>query len=105
MKGRVTVVLPAAEARSRTFEVRADFDAREGIHVGMFGRLHLQTGEREIVRVPAAAVVRVGQLETILVREGQRWLRRLVTCGSADSDGSVEILSGLVGGETVGISG
>ncbi len=105
VKGRVTVVLPAAESRSRTFEVRADFDAREGIHVGMFGRLRLQTGEREIVRVPAAAVVRIGQIETILVREGQRWMRRLVTTGIADSEGNVEILSGLAGGETVGISG
>ncbi len=104
VSGRVTVVLPVAEARSRSFEVRVDFAAREGIHVGMFGRLRLPAGEREIVRVPAAAVVRVGQLETILVHEGQRWLRRLVTTGSANSDGSVEILSGLVGGETVGIS-
>lgn len=103
--GKVSVVLPAAEARTRTFEVRVDFEAQEGIHVGMFGRLRLQSGEREIVRVPRGAVLRVGQLETILVKEGSEWLRRLVTTGATGQDGSVEILSGLSGDETVGISG
>jgi RND family efflux transporter MFP subunit len=103
--GKVSVVLPTAEARSRTFEVRVDFEAREGIHAGMFGRLRMPAGEREIVRVPSGAVVRVGQLETILVREGEHWRRRLVTTGAHAGDGTVEILSGLTGNEVVGISG
>lgn len=103
--GRVSVVLPTAEARSRTFEARVDFDAREGIHVGMFGRLRMPAGEREIVRVPQSAVVRIGQLETVLVREGQHWRRRLVTTGAVSADGTVEILSGLSGDEVVGLAG
>ncbi len=47
--------------------------------------------------------MRVGQLETVVVREGERWLRRLVTTGVALDGDRVEVLSGLTGGETVGL--
>jgi hypothetical protein len=49
-------------------------------------------------------VVRVGQLETVVVREDTRWTRRMVTTGVAFDDGSVEVLSGLAGGETIGLA-
>ncbi len=111
LSGRVSVVLPVAAAESRTFEVRVDLEPREGVRSGMFGRLRIVGGSREVVRVPAAALVRVGQLETVLVREGERWTRRLVTSGGRASSAAsleevpaVEILSGLVGGETVGLA-
>jgi RND family efflux transporter MFP subunit len=101
--GTVAEVLPSADPQSRTFEVRVNLDAAPNVHPGMFGRLRLPVGEREAVRVPAAAVVRVGQLETVLVETGGVWQRRLVTTGAASDDGSVEVLSGLAGGETVGL--
>ncbi len=69
---------------------------------GMFGRLQLPVGEREVVRIPASAVARTGQLETVLVQSDGGWQRRLVTTGAKLPDGEVEILSGLAGGETVG---
>ena len=55
--------------------------------------------------MPAPAVVRVGQLETVLLeQEAGRWQRRLVTTGAAFPDGTVEVLSGLKGGEKVGLA-
>jgi hypothetical protein len=69
----------------------------------MFGRLRVPAGTREVVRAPAQAVARVGQLETVVVREGERYERRLVTTGQRYDDGSVEVLSGLAGGESVGL--
>ena len=54
------------------------------------------------VRVPADAIVRVGQLETVVVGRDGRWERRLVTTGARGDDGLVEVLSGLAGGETLG---
>ena len=103
VQGTVAEVLPSADPQSRTFEVRVNLDPAPGVHPGMFGRLRLPVGEREIVRVPAAAVVRIGQLETVLVEAEGVWQRRLVTTGAASADGSVEVLSGLAGGETVGL--
>jgi hypothetical protein len=69
----------------------------------MFGRLRLPVGQRQVVRIPAAAVVRVGQLETVLLEWEGRWERRLVTTGNALAEGAVEVLSGLAGGETIGL--
>ncbi len=105
--GTVAEVLPSADPQSRSFGVWVDFDPVAGVYPGMFGRLRIPTGEREVVRVPAAAVLRVGQLEMVVVQAspGGRWERRLVTTGSRLEDGTVEILSGLKGGETVGVPG
>ncbi|MEW6273402.1 MAG: efflux RND transporter periplasmic adaptor subunit [Thermodesulfobacteriota bacterium] len=105
VQGRVAEVLPSADPKSRTFEVRVNFDPPRGVYPGMFGRLRLPVGEREAVSVPAAAVEHVGQLETVLVEHGGAWMRRLVTTGADLHDGSVEVLSGLQGGETIGLPG
>ncbi len=102
--GTVGEICPTANPLSRTFGVRITFDPVPGVHPGMFGRLRLPVGAREVVRVPAAAIVRVGQLETVLVKTGDVWARRLVTTGLKLEDGAyVEVLSGLEGGETVGL--
>jgi len=103
LAGRVAEVLPAADARSRTFQVRVEFEALEGVLPGMFGRLRVPVGQREVVRVPVAAVARVGQLETVLVQGAAGFERRLVTTGERFEDGTLEVLSGLAGGETVGL--
>ena len=100
--GRVTEIVPSADPRTRTFTVRADFDPVKGVHSGMFGRLRIPVGTRDAVRVPADAIVRVGQLETVVVEHDGRWERRLVTTGARGDDGLVEVLSGLAGGETLG---
>lgn len=100
--GTVAEIVPSADPLSRTFTVRVDFGPVAAAHAGMFGRLRVPAGTREIVRVARAAVVRVGQLETVVVDDGGRWERRLVTTGG-ESEGRVEILSGLSGGETVGL--
>ena len=83
--------------------MRVNLSAAPGVYPGMFGRLRLPVGEREVVRVPAAAVERVGQLETVLLQGDGRWSRRLITTGAALPDGAVEVLSGLAGGETIGL--
>lgn len=103
VRGRVSEVIPSADPRSRTFRVRVEFDPPPGSHPGMFGRLRLPVGKREVVRIPAEAVEEIGQLETVRVREGERWERRLVATGQKFEDGTVEVLSGLRGGESVGL--
>jgi multidrug efflux pump subunit AcrA (membrane-fusion protein) len=103
LHGTVAEVLPSADSRSRTFEVRVNLTAVPGVYPGMFGRLRLPVGEREVVRVPVAAVERIGQLETVLLQDDGSWSRRLVTTGAALPDSAVEILSGLAGGEIIGL--
>jgi len=105
LEGTVAEIIPAADPRTRTFRVRVTFEEQAGVYPGMFGRLRLPAGRREVVALPAAAIVRVGQLETVEVHQDGRWVRRLVTTGQPLAGGGVEILSGLEGGEEVGIPG
>jgi hypothetical protein len=55
--------------------------------------------------VPAAALARVGQLATLRVRGSAGWGRRYVSVGATRSDGRIEVLAGLSGGETIGWDG
>jgi RND family efflux transporter MFP subunit len=103
VRGTVGEIFPSADPQSRTFEVRVNFEPAAGVHPGMFGRLLIPVGDREVVRVPAAAIERTGQLESVLVQRDGVWTRRLVTTGGVLADGSLEVLSGLEGGETIGL--
>ena len=101
--GTVEGIVPAADPRTRTFEVRVALPVSPRVLPGMYGRLRLTIARRDVVRVPAAAVTRVGQLETVLVAAGDRWSRRLVATGADLGGGAVEVLAGLGGGETLGL--
>ncbi len=103
--GVVAEILPTADPLSRTFEVRVDLADAPGVLPGMFGRVGIPVGEREVVRLPETAVARIGQLSMVVVRQDGRWRRRLVTLGESFDDGVVEVLSGLAGGEVVGTPG
>lgn len=100
LTGRVSEIAPSASAGSRTFRVKIDLPAGEKLRVGQFGRARIPAGEYESVLVPAAAVVRRGQIEAVFVVEGGRARLRLVKTGP-EHGASMEILSGLEGGETV----
>lgn len=103
--GRVAEVCPTADPVTRTFRVRIDLDPLPGLRPGMFGRLRIPMGERRVVQIPRLAVTRTGQLATVRVKTGDRWERRMVTLGVPLADGNVEVLSGLVAGESVGYEG
>lgn len=103
VEGTVAEIVPAADPATRAFEVRVRFEPPPGVYPGMFGRLRFPAGEREVVRVPAAAVVRVGQLRTVAAKGEGGWVRRLVATGADLGGGMVEVLSGLEGGEAVGL--
>jgi multidrug efflux pump subunit AcrA (membrane-fusion protein) len=67
----------------------------------MFGRLRIPQGERDVVLVPEEAITRVGQLETVLVKTADAWETIYIRTGMRHGE-TVEVLSGLSGGETVG---
>jgi RND family efflux transporter MFP subunit len=102
LTGVVQEIEPLADPVTRSFLVKVRLPDRPGLYPGMFGRLLIPLGERETVLVPEEAVRRVGQLETVMVQGGDGWQPVYVRTGQAVG-GKVEILSGLSGGETVGL--
>lgn len=77
----LTEVVPTADTGSRSFKVRLDLQAEEMLNPGMYGRLTVATGMRDVVAVPAKSVVRLGQLNYVYVAQEQQLERRLVRLG------------------------
>ncbi len=66
----------------------------------MFGRLLLPMKPEQVLAVPATALTRAGQLAMVDVVQEARLERRTVQLGRAIGS-QIEVLSGLVAGETV----
>ncbi len=103
-EGVVDEVVPTADPVTRTFLVKVNLPRPEGLYPGMFGRLLVPVEDCRIVTVPREAVIRVGQLEMVTVRSGERWERVFIKTGRTMGD-RVEVLAGLEGWETVALQG
>ncbi|WP_147819670.1 efflux RND transporter periplasmic adaptor subunit [Salidesulfovibrio onnuriiensis] len=100
--GQVEEIEPLADPVTRSFVVKVTLPDLPGLYPGMFGRVLIPLGSERTITVPTAAIRSVGQLKTVMVRDGERWLPVYVRTGRPAGDG-VEILSGLNGGETVAL--
>jgi len=101
LSGKVAEIVPTSSAGSRSFTVKVDLPAAEGLYTGLFGRALFVQGKTEVLSVPAGAVIDRGQLTGVFVvgADGTaRW--RLVKTGRRCPQ-CVEVLSGLDAGERV----
>ncbi len=98
-------VLPSADPRTHTARVRVSLPADAGgVVPGMAARVHFLLGEAPRLAVPAAAILRRGELTGVYVADGKGGFSlRQLRVGSVLEDGSVEVLAGLAGGETVAL--
>lgn len=97
---RVSEVIPAVDAATRAFTVKIDLPLMQGLRSGMFGRAQFVSGAREMLAIPAAAVVEQGQVRMVLVADSGVARNRMVTLGTRKAD-LVEVLSGLNPGDRV----
>jgi HlyD family secretion protein len=100
LRGQVEEIIPSADPLTRTFLVKVVIKNAPGIYSGMFGRLLIPVGQSQVVLAPSSAITRVGQLELVTVLEKTGARRIYVTTGRKRGD-DIEILSGLMGGETL----
>ncbi len=96
----VSEIVPEAQAATRSFTVKVTGPCPPGVYSGMFGRIFIPLDEEDVVVVPAAALLRVGQLDMVRVREAGGTRRRMVQLGRRFGD-DVEVLAGLRPGERV----
>lgn len=95
-------VFPQADAASHTVTVRLDLPEYEaGLLPGMSAKALFEHGEADMLRVPATALARRGEVESVyvLAPDGLLMLRQVRT-GQRHGD-RVEILAGLEPGETI----
>jgi RND family efflux transporter MFP subunit len=104
-------VLPAADPRTHTVTARVYMpDNQPGILPGMFARAHFVTGKAKKLLVPAAAVLRRGEVTAVYVideksaaRLRQVRLSEPFTVGGQTPGGFHEVLAGLSAGEKVAL--
>lgn len=98
-RGKVTQIVPAADAASRSFLVKIELPADARLRSGLFGRAHFPRGTRSAVFVPRTTIVERGQLRGVFVVDAHQIAQlRYVTLGNS-SEQNVEVLSGLQVGE------
>ena len=107
--GRVSFINPAADEASRTVKVKAEVpNEPEVLKAGLFARGRIVTGTRQgVLSVPRSALQSwdtVARKGAVWVVEGGAARRRAVETGATPGE-SVEIVSGLKGGEEVVVRG
>lgn len=99
VEGIVGRIDPAADQKSRSFQIKVALPEGENYSSGTFARVALPVGEAGMMRVPETAIVTQGQLTGYyLVDKDNMAHFRLMRTGRAYGD-SVEVISGLKAGD------
>ncbi|MBS1214326.1 MAG: efflux transporter, family, subunit, partial [Proteobacteria bacterium] len=101
---KVEEIAPAADPTTRTVLVKAALDDGAGATPGTFAWLEQSCSRRVVLQIPAGAVTRRGQLESVRVLLDGRARLRHVRTGKLH-DGMIEVLSGLNEGDQVLVGG
>lgn len=103
VKANRVVIFPVADPATDTFRVRLDLPPGiEGVYPGMYVKVALSVGKREVLAVPARAVVYRSEVVGVYVVDGEGRVRlRHVRIGNPLADGRFVVLSGLDAGEQV----
>lgn len=104
-EGEVVEIIPAADPVSRSVLVKLALPAgATGLRSGQFGRAAIAVAGGRMLAVPAAAVVRRGQLDAVFVVADGVARMRLVRLGAADGE-RIGVRAGLAEGEVVAVDG
>jgi len=101
-KGRVNIVFPYVEEKTRTLQVEALVPNNNGLlKPGLFSKVILYTaGERDTIVVPVTALLYEAEKVRVFVTEGDRAKERVVKLGSKYGE-LMEIIDGVKAGEKV----
>lgn len=97
--GEVGRIVPTADARSRSFQVKVRMPEGADYKSGMFARVSIPLGGTGMLLIPLSAIVAQGQLNGVFVVDEARIARfRLVRIGKTLGQ-QVEVVSGLTDGQ------
>jgi RND family efflux transporter MFP subunit len=104
IQGKVSEVVPTVDPMSRTFIVKIALSST-GLKTGLYVKVRIPSGTRNILTAPASSVVEKGQLTGVYTVDSKGVISyRLVRIGKHFGN-NVEILSGLNPGDKAIIAG
>lgn len=101
--GRISDIIPAADPATRSFTVKVDLPQESDLMPGMFGKAYLPVGTRKAVLIPDGALVEREGVKGVFVVTPQGTLRFQAVKTGEKSEGLLEAVTGLSGGETVAV--
>ncbi|PIV03490.1 MAG: hypothetical protein COS57_10525 [Syntrophobacterales bacterium CG03_land_8_20_14_0_80_58_14] len=102
--GKITEILPVVDPLSRSFTVKVSLNG-DGLRSGLYAKMRIASGKKEIILAPRSAIVEKGQLTGVYAVDGQDVVTyRLVRTGK-EYDGQLEILSGLKPNDRIIVQG
>ncbi|KAF1081114.1 MAG: hypothetical protein GQF41_2382 [Candidatus Rifleibacterium amylolyticum] len=100
-KGTVREIVPSVDPHSRTFLVKVCIENSGGLIPGMFGTIQIPLkSEKKVIIIPESAIIRTGQLESVVEVINGRLLRRQIRSIDA-GNGMREVVSGLKAGQII----
>jgi Cu(I)/Ag(I) efflux system membrane fusion protein len=104
--GRVTAILPATQAESRTLIARIELTNRGGrLRPGMFAQVAFGGDGGQALLVPSEAVIRTGARTLIMLALANGRYRPAEVRTGREGGGKTEVLAGLTAGEKIVASG
>jgi RND family efflux transporter MFP subunit len=104
VRGTIGEITPAVDPSSRTYVLKVYVDDRS-LKSGMYTKVLIPEGKKDVILIPEKAVVERGQLTGVFVKDEKGVLTyRLIKLGKSFGD-SVEVLSGLQAGENIVVAG
>jgi len=101
LRGPIRNIVPAVDPHSRSFLIKIGLPAA-GLKSGLYARVRIPVGKKEVLLVPEGSVVSKGQLTGIYVVATNGVVTyRLVKTGRIYPAGKIEILSGLANNEQI----
>lgn len=106
-KGKVSAILPAVDAATRTLKARIELANPSGRLVpGMFAAISFSSSVRkDVLLVPSEAVIRTGTRSVVMLAQGDGKFAPAAVEAGSESNGQTEIRSGLEVGQKVVVSG
>ncbi|QCI92374.1 efflux RND transporter periplasmic adaptor subunit [Novosphingobium sp. EMRT-2] len=104
--GRITAILPTAQADSRTLTVRIELANSGGrLRPGMFAQVAFAGDGKPALLVPSEAVIRTGARTLVMLALSDGRYRPAEVRTGREGGGKTEVLAGLAAGEKVVASG
>jgi len=104
MNGTVTHMVPSADPSTHSYMVKIALDDLSQIRVGMFARIDFAMGQKQVITIPATAIVSHADLPGVYMVDDQGIAHfRMVRTGRKFND-SMEIISGLNSGDRIVVS-
>ncbi len=90
-----------ADSQSHSFRLRLDLPPNTaGVLPGMWLKVQLKQGERQVLQVPDRALLRQGEFNGVYLQQPAGWALTPVRVGHCEA-GLCEVLAGLKGGDTL----